>query len=93
MYTEQATGQSCQQSPMIGRSGMWCFRMWGFNILLPNPLTHISFRCKVPAPSVFGGSIDYLFLSNSTSSNTTSLNSQSERSVSRQGAGEYGIVQ
>ena len=26
--------------------------MWGFDILCVKPLTHISFRCEVPVPSV-----------------------------------------
>ena len=39
---------------MVGCSGMWCFRMWGFN-MCSKPLTHISFRCEVLTPSVVEG--------------------------------------
>ena len=36
-----STEVTFRQSALIGRSGMWCFRMWGFNILCVKPLTHI----------------------------------------------------
>ena len=40
---------------LIGRSDMWCFRMWGSKLLYSRPLTHISFRCEVPTPSIVEG--------------------------------------
>ena len=46
----------------------------GFEHNSLKPLTHISFRCEVPTPSVLR--VNQLLLSNPTSSNTTSLNSR-----------------
>ena len=59
----------CGQStwPHIWRSGMRCFRMWGLKLLFSKPLTHISFRCGVPTPSVLR--VAKLLCSNPTSSN------------------------
>ena len=65
----------------LGCSGMWCFRMWGFETLFSKPLTHISFGCEVPTPSVLRvnklNKTNQQLVSNPTSSNTTSLNSLS----------------
>ena len=47
----------------FGCSGMWCLRMWGLKTLFLKPLTLISFRCEVPAPSVVEGQQTTIFKS------------------------------
>ena len=38
----------CQPQALLGYSGMWCFRMWGWNIIVstPSPISALGVKSQ-----------------------------------------------
>ena len=63
----------------VGRSGMWCFRVWGLKIIVLNPSPISALGVKSPQLQLL--TVNKHPQTNTTSSNTTSLNSLSSRAL------------